>query len=234
MKQTLKIPGGIRFAIFTACMALTSSAYAQNFSYFYGVNVQGSGYTDVYGLPSDFDMEQYNENTGVLSSGASASTVSPDTAAFGTQGFSTVVDLGTFGNEHATDGYVEVVTSITLYLWVTGLSPNGSTTTFQIYDGLSGRSGGLIGDVVTLTEPTDEGSYVAIEIPTSLWDGDFSLGKDGQISTIVWNTVTEDGIEITQLPGFSVTTTLVAVPEPSTTTLLGGLVVALSFVRRRK
>lgn len=218
--------------LIAAFIATAASASAQNFSYFYGENVQGGGYTDVLGLPSDFNMEQYNENTGALSSGATESSVSPDTTALGIQGFSTVLDLGTFGDQHSTPGFTEVVTGVTLYLWVTNLSPLASTTTFQIYDGLGGRTGTLIGDVITLTEPNSEQAYVAITIPSSLWDGDFSIGKSGQNSSTLFNTVTDNGTAANR-PGFAVTTTLVAIPEPTSAALLGGLGL-MALIRRRR
>lgn len=231
----MKLNRHIKPILAAAFLAPVISAHAQNFSYFYGENVQGTGYTDILGLPSDFDMEQYNEGTGALSSDQTVTTISPDTAAFGVQGFSTVVNLGTFGNSHSTPGFTEVVTGITLYLWVQApLSPNAGTTTYQIYDGLGGRTGDLIGDVVTLIEPEDENTFAVLTIPAALWDGDFSIGKSGQSAIIGWNTVAENGLTASQRPGFAVTTTLVAIPEPSSAALLGSLGLLILSRRRRR
>lgn len=227
-------------ALAVILIGTAATAAAQSYSYFYGENIIGSAsnYDTIGALPTDFDMEQYNENplspTFGNSSGATDSGIQPDAPSFGTTGFSTTVDLGTgWGQSHASPGFNEVITDVSLYLWVSGLSPNLSTTTFQIYDGLGGRSGTLISNIVTLTEPTDENTFVKLTIPSSLWSGGFSIGKSGTSGTILWNTVTEDGLNGAQRPGFSVTTTLVPVPEPAGALLSGFGIFGLILRRRR-
>jgi hypothetical protein len=238
MKQkTSHAPAGKLKRWLVASLVIGSAAVANaqvagdTYSYFYGENVQGSGYDFLHSLAdSGYNSWQIRHNDGNITDTGLMSASSP--TALNSNRISSVFFLGSFGKDIGTgvDGSVEQITSVTLWLYVATISPNGATNTFTIYSGLNSTTNAV--GSFTVTEPTDEGGFIGIEIPLSVALTGFTIGNgDSQTPTQVMNTYTESSTTAAFRPGFSVTTVMV-IPEPSAV-LLGG-VGMLVLIRRRR
>jgi hypothetical protein len=238
MKQkTSHAPAGRLKRWLIASLVIGSAAVANaqvagdTYSYFYGENVQGSGYDFLHSLAdSGYDSWQYRHNDGVISDTGQISALSPN--ALGTNRLSSVFSLGTFGNDVGTgvDGSVEQITSVTLWLYVASISPLGATNTYTIFTG-ENSSIEAVGSF-TVSQTSDVGTFIGIDIPLSVALSGFTIGNgDNQTPTQLLNTYTESSSTAVFRPGFSVTTVMV-IPEPSAF-LLGAMGAGILLRRRR-
>jgi hypothetical protein len=239
MKQkTSHAPAGKFKRWLIASLVIGSAAVANaqvagdTYSYFYGENVQGSGYDFLHSLAdSGYNSWQYRHNDGVIDdTGETMSAASPNF--FGKNRVSSVFSLGSFGNDvgSGVDGSIEQITSVTLWLYVDSISPNGATNTFTIYTGENSTTNAV--GSFTVTEPTSEGTFIGIDIPLSVALSGFTIGNgDNQTPIQLLNTYTETTSTAIFRPGFSVTTVMV-IPEPAAALLC---VIGTSvFLRRRR
>jgi len=235
--KTFHAPAGKmkRLALAAAFIGSAVVANAQvvddTFSYFYGENVQGTGYDFTHSLAdSGYNSWQLRHNDGAISDTGQISAQSPNF--FGTNRLSSVFSLGSFGNDVGTgiDGSIETVTSVTLWLYVASISPANATDTFTIYSGTNSTTGAV--GSFTVTQPTDVNTFIGIDIPLSVAMSGFTIGNGtNQTPTQLLNTYTESSSTAAFRPGFSVNTVMV-IPEPSVALL--GVVGAAAFLRRRR
>jgi hypothetical protein len=239
MKQkTSHAPAGKfkRWLIASLVIGSTAVANAQvagdTYSYFYGENVQGSGYDFLHSLEdSGYNSWQYGHRYDVIDDeGEMISAASPN--ALGTNRFSSVFSLGTFGNDVGTglDGSIEQITSVTLWLYVDSISPLGATNTFTIYAGENSTTNAV--GSFTVSQTSDVGTFIGIEIPLSVALSGFTIGNgDNQTPIQLLNTYTETTSTAVFRPGFSVTTVMV-IPEPGAALL--SVIGLVALLRRRR
>jgi hypothetical protein len=224
----------------SAAVANAQYVAGDTFTYFYGQNVQGdtAGFTDSFVKDLNdgggYNSYQYRHNDGNVDDTGGVIGVLGANAA-GINRISSVFDLGTLastGNDIGTgsDGSVETITSITLFLYVTDVSPNSGTFTFDIYTGLNSTTDSVSSFTVSAT---NENGFIAIDIPISVAFSGFTIGYGTNNPTQrLLNTATETNSTVTFLPGFRVNTELVLIPEPAAA-LLGALG-SLFLLRRRR
>jgi hypothetical protein len=237
-RKTSHAPAGKLKRWLVTSLVIGSAAVANaqvagdTYSYFYGENVQGSGYDFLHSLEdSGYNSWQYRHNDGVIDdTGETISAQSPN--AFGVNRLSSVFSLGTFGNDVGTgiDGSIEQITSVTLWLYVDSISPLGATNTYTIYTGENSTTSAV--GSFTVSQTSDVGTFIGIEIPLSVALSGFTIGNgDSQTPTQLLNTYTETTSTAVFRPGFSVTTVMV-IPEP--TTVLFGVIGSVVLLRRRR
>jgi hypothetical protein len=142
-------------------------------------------------------------------------------------------DLGNFALQGpaGTDGSYEVITSITLLLYVTGASITAPDPVISIYAGLNNATGvGALGSYSV--GQSQVGSYISIDIPASVAFSGFTLADLVRRNPQdLANYGTEDNTTIAFQPAYRVNTIYV-IPEPSAA-LLGALG-SLTLLRRRR
>jgi len=153
---------------------------------------------------------------------------------FGNNRIATGVDLGSFSLQGGPgiDGSYEVITSITLLLYVTSASITAPDPVISLYTGFNNKDAtGQVGSSFTVGSSA-VGSYISIDIPASVAFDGFTIAdfirrnpQDGV------NFGSENNSTTAYQPAYRVNTVYV-IPEPSSA-LLGALG-SLAFLRRRR
>lgn len=228
--------------LLASALIATPMASAQiggdTFSYFYGdTAAQGAGsggYDFVHSLGDvGYSSHQYNHTTGVEHDLQEVNSAQAGTF-FGTNKFSNVISLGSgFGDTvgTGTDDSIETITSVTLFLYVTGGSPFG-TSTFEIYPGENSSAGPITSFDVTFAD--DEQDFIAINIPLSVALTGFTIGHPNQTVQPLLNTATERHSDLNFRPGFQVNTEMIPVVVPEPSSLLLCALGTLGLLRRRR
>jgi len=232
-----------RLAIIAGLLGSAVVANAQQLddvnNYFYGSSSAQTGSGGTYqftsGYPGGFSVWQVNNGTKAIIDDGTTRALSPGD--LGDPGRSMVWQLG--GHTNLVGPTVDVVTgqalteeiqTVTLWVYASALSPNNQTNSFNIYTGTSGNDGTVVGSF-SVTDPTNENTFIGIDIPLSVAFAGFSIGSNLVLATQDSLQVSTDtNSNATRHPGFAVQTILV--PEPSTA-LLGSLGMLAIFRRRR-
>jgi len=146
----------------------------------------------------------------------------------------TGIDMGTFTLQGGPglDGSYEVITSITLLLYVTGASVTAPDPIVSLYPGLNNYSNtGAVGSTYTVGN-AEVGSYIEIDIPASIAFEGFTIADFVRRNPQdLVNYGTENNTTSAFQPAYRVNTVYV-IPEPSTALL--GAIGSLALLRRRR
>lgn len=173
-----------------------------------------------------FDVQMRNRGTGVTDPADTGVAVTRATAGI----LVPPLDLNILAPDLLSQGPAgSTLESVTIYLFVIGVNPDGTPQTFSVFDDFSG-TGNLI-STFQLLAPNQENQFMSFTVTGEQFLGGISITSDGGAANTRMDVYTEQTALFEVAPGLSAT--FVTIPEPSAA-LLGGMGSLLILRRRRK